>query len=172
MDIHDCCQSGDLQRFRELIGQNIDLNEKNLKGETPLHVACTYGRIAIVEELLKYFLLHKVHLNDIDQNGWTPLHCACVIRWFNVCKDHQLKIIQMLIDHGADVNAQTDRGYTPLHLGAINNNFELVKVLLPYSDRSLTTIDGKYAYELGLNISIKDFIKNYQDFPEIKEPDL
>ena len=170
MDLHKCCKAGDLQRLRQLIAENADLNGKNRFGQTPLHIASSYIHVELVEELLKY----NVHINEKANEGWTALHHACTYKrlgYFEdartVHKQDQLKIVQMLIEHDAHVNAQKDDGYTPLHVASLNNEFEIVKILIPYSDRSLKTITGRKASELGTNYEMKKFIENYQDIPEI-----
>lgn len=42
---------------------------------TPLHVACSYGQLKVVQMLLEEF---SFPVNVFDKEGWTPLHCACV----------------------------------------------------------------------------------------------
>lgn len=55
-------------------------------------------------------------------HGWTPLHVA-VMR-----DDH--KMADILLRHGADVNAQNNRGRTALHDAAGRGQERLVKLLL------------------------------------------
>jgi hypothetical protein len=42
---------------------------------TPLHLACAYNQIKVVEYLLGECC---VKVNVVDKEGWTPLHSACV----------------------------------------------------------------------------------------------
>ncbi|WP_407809560.1 ankyrin repeat domain-containing protein, partial [Staphylococcus aureus] len=42
--------------------------------------------------------------------GYTPLHVACHFG--------QINMVRFLLQHGADVNAITSHGYTPLHQAA------------------------------------------------------
>lgn len=48
-------------------------------------------------------------VNAKDNNDWTPLHES-------VRRDDNLKVIQFLIERGADVNAVTKDGRTPVNL--------------------------------------------------------
>ena len=53
---------------------------------------------------------------DIDQRddmGWTALHCAC--------SSGSDAIVELLIQHHADVNIKTDNGQVPLHYVASKN---------------------------------------------------
>lgn len=192
MNIHECCRQGDLQRLRQLIVEGVDLNATNFQKGTALHVACGYLHVKIVEELLKY---NVALLDKTDDADLTPLHYACMPAIAPFCGSYQLKIVQMLIDHGAAVNVLCTRYTFPgirldrngntagianeqsyhrctlLHVASLYNNFDLVKLLLPYSDRSLTTATGEKASDLCINQEIRDLIENYQDIPTIKEPD-
>ena len=40
------------------------------------------------------------------------------------------KILNLLIEHNADINIQTKSGYTALILAALNNNLDIVKILI------------------------------------------
>lgn len=52
-------------------------------------------------------LLTKVDINSQDTSGSTPLH--------NAIADGNLKIIQLLVNSGANINAKDKKGYTPLY---------------------------------------------------------
>ena len=68
-------------------------------------------RIALKQD---YGLLMKILDNDADlvhakdDNGWTPLHEAV--------RGNSEAIVELLIEKGADVNAATNFGQTPLQL--------------------------------------------------------
>ena len=77
------------------------------------------GRTGFVQELLAL---------GADPNyrtvycGWRPIHYAA---W----NDYP-KIISMLVEAGADMNARTEYGETPLHLAAVKASNEAIKQLL------------------------------------------
>ena len=63
---------------------DIDVNVKNVIGETPFFIACLNGRTSCVREMLKD---SRVKLNEPNKNGNTPLWYAAdrqylSIRWW------------------------------------------------------------------------------------------
>lgn len=70
-----------------------------------------------------------IELESVNQRGAlddTPLHIACNTHVEGAPVDD----VQELIEHGADVNAQGDLGYTPLHLAITYGSPKLVEILL------------------------------------------
>ncbi|WP_310732692.1 ankyrin repeat domain-containing protein [Wolbachia pipientis] len=62
-------------------------------------------------------------MDDSNNNGYTPLHIAAQKRLDN--------IVQLLLKHGANVDATTKEGYTPLHVAAQKaHNKRVVQLLL------------------------------------------
>lgn len=57
--------------------------------------------------------------------GYTPLHVAVTY--------NRPKMVQLLLDHGGDVNCRSNGGYTPLHLAAFTGHVSCVCVLLKYN---------------------------------------
>ena len=52
----------------------------------------------------------RISINTGYDGGWTVLHDAA--------SNHRLGAVRWLLDHGADVTATTESGYTPLHSSA------------------------------------------------------
>ena len=55
-----------------LCGQNLNLNARDINGQSPLHVAAAYGRTNIVEFLIEM----GENVNIKDKTAKTPLHIA------------------------------------------------------------------------------------------------
>jgi ankyrin repeat protein len=89
-----------------MIDEGFDINEADADGFTPLHLAC----------INKNYDAAKVRLEagaDVDpQDNWgdTPL-------WRAVFgKNGTVKLIQLLVDHGADPTVENSSGSSPLKL--------------------------------------------------------
>lgn len=73
---------------------------------TLLHHVCSSGSLTCVQVALCFPAAGNVDSRGSDC-GSTPLHFACV-------RSSHL-VVELLIKHGANVNAQNDHGETPLH---------------------------------------------------------
>ena len=95
-----------------------------------LHKAAYKGDIELVRKLLK----NNPDPNERDTFGGTALHAAMFQK--------NVAVIQILIDHGFDVNVQgLSNGYTPLHDAVWANNLSAVKLLLKHGAK--VDIKGK-----------------------------
>ena len=63
-------------------------------------------------------------VNARDRRRWTPLHFAA--------RTKNPAVVKLLIEAGADVNAEDDEGITPLHQGLLRYpvNLEMTEMLL------------------------------------------
>ena len=88
--------------------------------------------------------------------GNTILHVAST--------NENTEIIDLLVKHGADVNARDAEGFTPLRVAAIHGNMQVVKKLVDLeADVNLSTVDGKDAVDLAhLNeeAEIEEYLKS------------
>ncbi|KAL6223992.1 hypothetical protein ACLB2K_002849 [Fragaria x ananassa] len=126
--IHGYAHSGDLSGFQKLLRENPALlNERNaIMVQTPLHVSAGNNRSGIVKFLLDWQGPEKVELEARNMYGETPLHMAAK----NGCND----AAQLLLVHGASIEAKANNGMTPLHLAVWHSlraeDFSTVKTLL------------------------------------------
>ena len=115
-------------------GMDVDLSNK--QGETPLMLASINGELPIVKTLI---VKNKA---QIDHIGWTPLHYACA-------KGH-LDVASFLLANGANVNAPSLGGTTPLMMAVQSGNESLVKLLLDKgADLQLRNAEGISAIDIA-----------------------
>lgn len=73
------------------------------------------------------------HINTHAQKKQTPLHLAA--------EAGQLEVCDTLLQLGADTNATNDAGQKAVHVAAMRNNSEVVKLFLKSSPELVTTAD-------------------------------
>ena len=118
-ELHDSCRSGDLQTVTELIKNKVNINQFDENKLTPLHLAVSKGHAEIVQLLLE----NRADINiKSGEKGLTPLIYGAI--------HGKLKIMNILIDFGADMKLTTDSGRNALHYAAGNGHDEIVEFLI------------------------------------------
>ncbi|MBI9015935.1 MAG: ankyrin repeat domain-containing protein [Phycisphaerae bacterium] len=100
-----------LVEFHQRLVDGIDVNIKDNKGNTALHLAPT-------PDIVKLLLEKGAKVNTVNNDGFTPLH------WAN-----DIDSVQAMVEKGADINAHAC-GTTPLHLAVQCHNESSVLYLL------------------------------------------
>jgi ankyrin repeat protein len=159
-EIHEAVKRGKIAKVKILLNQNPRLvYAKDEKGKIPLHLAAERGRVELVrllldvepavvndraidditplhlaarkgkEECVKILLEHGALANARTRSSFTPLHFVAL----KGTRASHIRVAQMLIDYGGDVNAETSRGSTPLGIAIRNHNKGIVAVLKNYA---------------------------------------
>lgn len=114
---------GMLPFVQAAIAAGADTTITNRFGGTALIPAADRGHVDIVEELLT---TSDVDVNHVNGLGWTALLEAVILG--DGGTNHQ-RIVELLIEHGADVNLADGEGVTPLQ-HAKNRGFnEIIEAL-------------------------------------------
>ena len=127
----------------DLLRRNgADLDIRGQGGRNPLHAAACSGNFEVVRILIEY---DPANVNVRDEFGWTPLHWASEGRNF---KDGS--VVRLLLEHGADINAQSLHGLTPLHSASMEGELEVVRLLLEHgADVAVEKNNGKTALQFA-----------------------
>jgi hypothetical protein len=112
--VHIAARKGSDLILNILIQQNVDLNEKDSNGRTPLIYAVIEDHQTIVTSLLA----HGARISEIDCDDRSALHWAVL---------HQrTDILRILLEHkqeqGLDIDAADFSGWTAMHM-AVHANF-------------------------------------------------
>ncbi|MFN8006706.1 MAG: ankyrin repeat domain-containing protein [Terriglobia bacterium] len=105
------------------IAAGADPTLTNRFGGTALIPAAQRGHVEVVRELLMH---SKVDVNHINNLGWTALLEAIVLT--DGGEKYQ-QIVQLLVDHGADVSIADKEGVTPLRHAQRKNFTVIVEIL-------------------------------------------
>lgn len=153
-----------IECLKLLIENGADVNLKDKRGRTPLHVnhdplviefLIDAGANVHAQDLLGYTPLFTESVNklrlllsaggDINHktnNGITPLHDAAFQPNYNQRKE----IIEFLLSHGANINARTERGFSIMHEVFEyfkHTDTEVIKLLLKYGHK-VNVADHEY----------------------------
>lgn len=115
----DKCE-GEISKERRNVAPTLHSSDD--KGFTALHIACKYGKLAVVELLLD----RGARINVKDMRGCTPLHHAAA--W-----GHQNALL-LLLHSNAHPDIADNDGNTPLHFASNNGHETCVKALLYFSE--------------------------------------
>ncbi|ASJ57311.1 hypothetical protein BP422_29655 [Brevibacillus formosus] len=114
---------GYLEILKLVIDAGPDTKIYNRFGGTPLIPAAEHGYVEVAKEILTRT---DVDVNHVNNPGWTALMEAIVL---NDGGKKQQEMIQLLIDHGTDVNIPDSEGKTPLYRAKERGYHEIVQIL-------------------------------------------
>ena len=175
--IHDAAEAGDFAAVQAFVRGGTNPNVQSHAGATALHIASARGYVDVAKFLVENgseidflveeggtplmaavaglrpavveFLLSKgTQPNKRGHDGRFPLVCA--FQPAVIAISDQVKSIRLLVEYGADVNACTDSGITPLMNAAWFGNREAAEELLRLgADATLKSASGKTAATLA-----------------------
>ena len=149
------------QTARLLHHYGADVDVRGQRGRTPLQLAAWSGDVEMVRVLLNY----KADVNARSDMGWHAIHYVGHGREEIVIPDvyqSLADVARLLLEHGADVNAQIT-GYkprrTPLHLTIEFNRVDVVRVLLEHgANVDAEEGKGRTAFQIASSIGGRDEI--------------
>lgn len=151
--IHKMVSSGNYRKLKELLqNKDIDVNARDLQGNTPLHIAVELGDLEMVKMLFQN--------EEIDINAFNPKtddrpidvaikkgnkamlktllkHKDIDLRYslYEAICNSELEMVKILLAHEkVDVNEgyELEELYSPLCIAVIQKKIEIVKVLLAH----------------------------------------
>ena len=142
---------GHLEIVNLLINREVNINDTDLKGKSALYLASAYGHEDVVDRLLEH---QDIKINQGDIWGVTPIIRAS---WIG-----SLKIMNLLLSAGADVNLEDEFRMTALIHAGIWKQKQIMK-LTSWTDNQLQHRDrfGNMAEDYFLNRRLRFDIMNY-----------
>ncbi len=108
-------KEGELDTVVAFLDKGADVDRRTASGRTALWLAAERGSAPVVEVLLA----RGAKATNADNDGWTPLMAA-----------RTPEVAEVLLRHGAVVDARTTAGTTALIIAAERGSPEMVKLLL------------------------------------------
>lgn len=121
--VHHAAFGNEPEVIELLAKANGDLNARNKRRQTALHIAVNKGHLNVVKTLLSL----RCHTSLQDSEGDTPLHDA-------ISKEHD-EMLSLLLDCGADITLTNNNGFNALHHAALKGNPSAMKILLAKTNR-------------------------------------
>lgn len=154
IQLHEAASDGDIEKVSMLLDAGVDINSKNVVGETSMHIAARMGHEGIIVMLLEKGAL----INSINNEGETPLHI--------VAQTNYISTLQKLLSaEGVDINRQDKEGNTGLHLAGRLNNPDMLKQFFDHgADIGIQNNEGETAHHINkeADVSVKTKITKEQ----------
>lgn len=119
-EIHDLINAGDMEGVRAMLEVDPSLvAARDEFGDTPLHVAASRENLAIATLLIE----SRAEVDARNDRERTPL-------WLAASSNESIAVLELLLDHGADVNTAGFLGQTILEATILNQNEAAVDLVL------------------------------------------
>lgn len=123
--LHKACRKDDLAQVRVLIQAGISINMEDYAGSSQFVCAlCLSYAGALYLRLKRIYCLTLNRPNSrcwLELSGWTALHEASVVG--------DAAVVTELLKAGANVNARSCDGITPLHDAVVCGHYQVISLL-------------------------------------------
>lgn len=134
-------REGNLDLFKALLEARPVMGLEDERGREPIHVAAGEGHAELIVFMVKEMRIDPD--KPTDGTGFTPLHWAA--------QRGRPAVIDALLNNGADPQAATARGQTPLHIAVQDRQVTAIRALLKQDKTDVNAIDsnGRTALHLA-----------------------
>ncbi|KAK8004980.1 hypothetical protein PG990_011017 [Apiospora arundinis] len=122
-ELHKSIKNHDVQTLTQLINGSTNLEVEDEYGERPLYLAARLGLLEAVQVLLEKGA-------DVESQNTRSLDFPNAL--YQAVSRNSVQIAEVLLQHGADINAWTWNGTTPLAIAVGGRAVEIVDLLLQY----------------------------------------
>lgn len=112
--IHYLCKYSTPEVIRTMIGKRVCLESSTNYGFRPIHFICTHS----TSEMIRYFIDQGVSLECRTDHGFRPIH---MIAQYSDAETYHM------VSKMVNMNAKTNKGYTPDRFFRYNRNLSLPK---------------------------------------------
>nr|XP_019526604.2 ankyrin-3-like [Aedes albopictus] len=146
--LHIAIENGSDKICSYLIDDCIAHPDAKYDGDlAPLHSAIKYGRIKLVQILLR----NGADINIQNSEGWSALHYAVHRK--------RIDIAELLIDKGIEVNSRSKSNWNALHIACNNGDAELANMLIENgAELLMRTNEDKTALDLAASSGCTEIV--------------
>ncbi|RYP74314.1 hypothetical protein DL770_007624 [Monosporascus sp. CRB-9-2] len=116
--LYNAAKNGDAAAVRKLVDDGTPPDKQNIRRETPLWIASSYGHKAVVQVLLA---TDAVDVNVRSMAGQTPL--------FRAAANGHSEVVKLLLDHGAEQSYTDKDGKSPLSAAQLSHRANVIDIL-------------------------------------------
>jgi len=129
--LHFAVIGGNAETISYIINSGVNINSRNLYGETPLLWCCKEGNLEIAKVLVE----HGAKINIRDGEGNTPLHWAA--------EYNQHEMVSYFLSKGTSLNRNNDLQQTPIDIAIENQSLETVAIFTSYLSKESVHLQPK-----------------------------
>ncbi len=183
-DINHAAKAGDLVAVEKCLAAGITADSRDSRGRTPLQATvigwCRAGTdgAVVYGDIARTLLAGGADPDVRTADGETALHT--VFMYANgkdelaidsgTCGANTLDALLLLLDQGADVNAGTRHGKTPLHYAVLRGDRKAAALLIARgADVAIRDGSGATALHLAFSFWAIDFYNELYDYRGIAE---
>ena len=149
--VHVAAGEGKEEVLQFLLDKGVPVDIRNKYGVTALCSAAWFGQYDTAKMLIQRGANVNDHVTNLDLR--TPLHSAAY--------QGNVKLVELLLDHGADINALEDDNETALHWAAVKGQLNVAKLLVKRGiNVNLKNRSGKTAKDIATLNNFPD-VANY-----------
>lgn len=138
------------QREKKWSGQKVPKSNKHIYFSDSVMLLEAAARNDIDE--VRRLLMKGVSPDSTNEDGLTALHQCCI--------DDNEEMMKLLIEYGANVNAEDSEKWTPLHAAATCGHLRLVRYLISRGSNLLAVnADGNMPYDICEDEAALDYIE-------------
>ena len=148
--IHEAAKKGDLNAIKWFLHGEINVNTAgSFRNASPLYMAA----YSYDYEAAKLLLSYGANVHQLDFENETALHTAA---YHSYVGEGDVKLIGLLIDHGANVNVVSDKRVTPLDWAMMFGTQEVVGYLRKQGAKTNLEIKLHYSKKIKSRLDIKN----------------
>ncbi len=109
-------QGASLHAARDVLRRGAGATAQDEDGSIPYDVGLRHGRVGVVN----FSLDNEAEVTGSGEDEWSNL----------ASRIGHVKVVRILVEHGADTTAQNKNGWTPLHSASLNGHVEVARFLV------------------------------------------